>query len=144
MSDFLFERSDSPERLAAVNGFSRQWVHKNMRPRPKPRFDRDGYPNESTLEMIRSWEVRNNFTQKDLRGFCKEAWNWGDTMWGYRRGCDGHRPWIAVSTGGWSGNEAIIEALEANRVFWAMSWLQSVRGGHHRFYTSPFEEGGAE
>lgn len=140
MTEIKFDRSDSAIRQAKSNGLSRQWVYVNMEKRPKPTFDKDGCPSEETLDLIRKWKVQNNFTQKDLRGFCREAWNWGNKMWGHRRGCDGHRPWIDVSTGGWSGNESIIEALQENRIFWAMSWVHSIRGGHYRFYTSPFSE----
>ena len=39
----------------------------------------------------------------------------------------------SVSTGGWSGNEAIIDAMMENRAWWVLAWLESKRGGHYKF-----------
>ena len=39
---------------------------------------------------------------------------------------------LELHTGGWSGNEDIIETLKQT-VFWDIYWLKSVRGGHHYF-----------
>ncbi len=38
-----------------------------------------------------------------------------------------------VSTGGWSGNESIIEAMMGNNLFWLIHWQSSTRGGHYVF-----------
>lgn len=40
---------------------------------------------------------------------------------------------LELHTGGWSGNEQIVEALKRNRMFWAMCWVKSERGGHYWF-----------
>jgi len=38
-----------------------------------------------------------------------------------------------LHTGGWSGNEEIIRAMQDNRVWWGMFWESSRRGGHYEF-----------
>lgn len=38
-----------------------------------------------------------------------------------------------LSTGGWSGNEAIIGAMQDNWLAWGRCWVQSRRGGHYIF-----------
>lgn len=38
---------------------------------------------------------------------------------------------LGLHTGGWSGNEDIIEALQENEMFFLLYWLKSVRGGHY-------------
>lgn len=38
-----------------------------------------------------------------------------------------------VSTGGWSGNEAIIVVMRGCLVFWKSCWVQSCKGEHHIF-----------
>lgn len=36
---------------------------------------------------------------------------------------------IRLATGGWSGNESLIHALQANRVAWLVLWQLSAKGG---------------
>ena len=40
--------------------------------------------------------------------------------------------WI-IATGGWSGCEAVVRALEKNRMFWVTCWYCSKRGGYYEF-----------
>lgn len=42
-----------------------------------------------------------------------------------------------VSTGGWSENEEVIDALKCNIFFWTMYWYLSKRGGHYEFKCKP-------
>jgi hypothetical protein len=39
---------------------------------------------------------------------------------------------LTLHTGGWSGNEVIIEAL-TKTIFWSFCWEKSWRGGHYEF-----------
>lgn len=91
-----------------------------------PEFDRDGYPTEATLEAIKQWP-HTDFA--GLMDFCGEAWHWPDC---WERLFNGRR--IEASTGGWSGNESIINALSENEFFfWTLCWQESKRGGHYVF-----------
>lgn len=85
-----------------------------------PTFDEYGYPTEETLQAIREWPYTD---AQGLMGYCREAWShYG--AWE----CSGRT--IRIHTGGWSGNESIVEALGAN-FFWALYWVSSRRGGHY-------------
>jgi hypothetical protein len=89
-----------------------------------PSFDKDGYPTEATLDVIRNWAG----SYSRLLGFCAEAWRYDEFV------VNLGSIWRFV-TGGWSGNEEIISALhEADGgVFWAACWQKSERGGLHVF-----------
>jgi hypothetical protein len=108
----------------------------------EPEFDADGYPTEATLKRIKTWPMDSRDAPYDLLVFVQRAWNWpewGITIDARRRRwlhpkVEPTRRWH-VSTGGWSGNEDIIRALEANWMFWALSWQSTTRGGHYIFET---------
>ncbi|HWO88896.1 MAG TPA: hypothetical protein VNL98_07075 [Gemmatimonadales bacterium] len=51
----------------------------------------------------------------------------------------GDREYVRFATGGWSGNEAIIAALQRNLMVMAMCWRVSTRGGLH-IYALPIGE----
>lgn len=92
----------------------------------EPTFDKDGYPTEETLDAIKQWP-HTDFA--GLMDFCGEAWHWPKC---WERLFNGRR--IEASTGGWSGNESIINALCENEFFfWTMCWQESKRGGHYVF-----------
>jgi hypothetical protein len=40
---------------------------------------------------------------------------------------------LTLITGGWSGNEDIIHALETNAIWWMVTWRLSERGGRYVF-----------
>lgn len=88
-----------------------------------PEFDKDGYPTEATLDAIKQWPY-SDFV--GLMGFCGDAWHWPDHWEPNGRRIEAH-------TGGWSGNESIINALGENFIFWTMCWQESKRGGHYVF-----------
>lgn len=84
----------------------------------------DGYPEESELEKIKNWPYED---RAGIIDFVESIWQSPD--FGFRRDSGELKP----STGGWSGNEDIIEAMNSNIMFWAMCWVQSRRGGHYIF-----------
>ena len=110
-------------------------------------IDEDGYPTEDALEIIELWHW------DDARGwfkFIEEIW-WNSSMlWkeddvphdlrsfkGYEEETV-HRYWI--STGGWSGNESIIYAMQKADFMWHLNWVQSRRGGHYIFELREFND----
>ena len=98
-----------------------------------PEFDEDGYPTEETLEKIKKWEYSDGWLE--LMQFVGKAWHWPE----YCTATDALNYWdkpvlrYRLVTGGWSGNESIITALEGNFIFWNMCWQESHRGGKHIF-----------
>jgi hypothetical protein len=89
-------------------------------------MDADGYPTDDELEAIRNVEAG------DFRGMVeaiKPAW------WMPDFGFDDRGDELHLSTGGWSGNESVIEAMQdaANDIWWMFHWYQSRRGGHYIF-----------
>lgn len=102
----------------------------------EPTFDKDGYPTEETLLAIREWDAN------DLGGlfqFVAEAWNldYGRALIRCVESSAEGRHWIELHTGGWSGNEDIIGALQANTMAWTLAWWSSRRGGHYEFRWTP-------
>ena len=91
-------------------------------------LDKDGYPTEAILKTIETW----SFTEKSIEDFL----NLIKCLWSYpdRYVLSGKRILrLYLSTGGWSGNENVIEAMQRNAIFWMMCWQKSVRGGHFWF-----------
>jgi len=93
-------------------------------------LDDDGYPTDATLKRVAEWPHTDI---PALLDFLKSIW-WCPDMLMDRAGGKLH-----MSTGGWSGNESIIKALQQNRIFWVMHWESSRRGGHHEFDMSRLE-----
>jgi hypothetical protein len=98
-------------------------------------LDADGYPTEDALDRIEKWPYT------DPRGwfeFIQAIWHF--SSWGWKELTE-PSDWkentmvlrYYVSTGGWSGNEDIIRAMQANHVLWSTTWVQTRRGGHYIF-----------
>ncbi len=96
-----------------------------MKERPEPVLDGDGYPSDEQLEAIKTWEIIGSPLNEFL-DYCRVLWlypdRWVDT--------DGD---LYLSTGGWSGNEAVLGAMQENFIFWAMCWRRHDVGGHYWF-----------
>jgi len=91
----------------------------------------DGYPEKKELEQIKHWKITQENLHSDLQGlleFIEDLWKYADID--YFK-IDGRK--FELHTGGWSGNEMIMEALEGNWLFWMMYWQKSKRGGHYYF-----------
>lgn len=100
----------------------------------EPNFDSDGYPTEETLDAIKSWPYKQGYLE--LMAFCKACWAYPDYFYQDDAKDETFGTPVAkyyISTGGWSGNESVIDALQENKIFWALCWVQSRRGGHYIF-----------
>ena len=101
---------------------------------PKNLFDGQ-YPSEELLDWIKGYDCCHKHKASRLLKVVKKVW-WGATFLWFRGDDtpDGYR--LTLLTGGWSGNEEIIAALQGNWTFWPRYWESSERGGRHvfRFY----------
>lgn len=96
--------------------------------------DQDGYPFEEELEKVEKWDFKDPC---GLVEFISKIWHWPDFGFTKRFGFG----WpirkkvikVILHTGGWSGNESIVSALEKNFMFWNLFWQSSERGGHYYF-----------
>lgn len=129
---YCYGREDSPERLAAKYGVSKQWVYANRRPAPEPTFDPNGLPSTKTLNTIRGWECQTNYAIMDLMRYVRKAWHGGGRI---RRAAGT----ITLMTCGHPINEALIAALRDNVPFWTACW-KSTRSRKITFQTKPFNE----
>ena len=92
-------------------------------------LDDDGYPSEEFQDFIISWPYQNGF--KNLIDLVWVHWFYD---YPYKNSYVEKGVWVyEFSTGGWSGNEDLISALQENYMFWAFCWYSSRRGGHHVF-----------
>jgi hypothetical protein len=107
----------------------------------------NSYPTEEQLEQIRLWPFDTDYL--GLMKFIKSIWEYAEWGWLDSPSCCFHKPLQAcdcdchpngpteivfeISTGGWSGNEEIISAMQKNRMFWSLCWVSSRRGGHYVF-----------
>lgn len=73
------------------------------------------------MKKIREWDYR------DMVGLCQfvcDLWYYKD--WATYNKKSGR---LRLATGGWSGNEEIVQALHENQIFQATCWEMSKRGG---------------
>ncbi len=110
----------------------------------EPTFDADGYPTDETLDAISEWDY-HDFPA--LMEFVASAWKWDglenkpsriEPLFDKQYEDDGC--WWTGATGGWSGNESLVAALDANMMFSAMCWRASIRGGYHEWHVRPMED----
>lgn len=86
-------------------------------------LDSDGYPTDAALARLRDWPTT------DLPGafaFAAELWKYPDY---FKIGTEE----IEAHTGGWSGNESVVGAMQDNLMLWTLCWKESRRGGHYKF-----------
>jgi len=96
--------------------------------------DEDGYPTEAALEIISIWHWSE---PKGWFDTIKSLWWMPDWGWKEQLAMDEitvkEEYSYYISTGGWSGNESIIAAMQKNEMMWHLNWVQSRRGGHYIF-----------
>ncbi len=108
-----------------------------------PTFDRDGYPTDEILNAI-----EHAARPAEALDMARAAWHWPEFAHETLRAAEyalvsvgesePHR-YARFATGGWSGNESIIGALNRNVMVRALCWRVSARGGLH-IYEYPIHE----
>lgn len=88
------------------------------------------YPSELELRRVRTWPVSD---WHGLFAYLRARWNYADVGYWTKRGST-----YSISTGGWSGNEELIGALQENHIVWSLCWISSRRGGHYVFRVPTF------
>ena len=84
-------------------------------------MDEDGYPTLPTLARISEWDP------KDFQGLAEFLVE----LWWYPARIDLTDDVLTMSTGGWSGNEELVNIIP--RLWRTFHWRRSERGGHHVF-----------
>ena len=96
-------------------------------------LDKNNYPDEKSLKEIKEWDILKQGVQGllDLVEENTHLADWSFSITGKRvlR--------FEYHTGGWSGNEDVINALHHNILFWPLFWEKSTRGGHYYFKIKP-------
>jgi hypothetical protein len=90
--------------------------------------DDDGYPTDEELYAIAQWT--GDLFHGGLHlwfDVIRSSWHWPD--WGFKREGETYK----IATGGWSGNESIIDAMMENTIAWNLTWQLSRRGGYFEF-----------
>lgn len=78
------------------------------------------------MKKIREWDVvRNGYN--DLIQLIQDNWKYEEFGYFTLKGKT-----LELHTGGWSGNEDIIDALKKTD-FWIAYWIKTERGGHYYF-----------
>ena len=102
--------------------------------------DEDGYPTADALWCVMHWPWNDSVGWLE---FIKSIWWMPDWGWHEKTAADfdGNDVFqYHISTGGWSGNESIIEYMQKNHMLWHLTWVQSRRGGHYIFEKKVFED----
>ena len=114
--------------------------------------DEHEYPTDEELKTIEEWPG------EDLLGwftYIKSVGKyWPDESWGwleYILPLELHEEAdqkndlrvYHISTGGWSGNEAILDSMGKNFICWHSTWYSHRVGGHYEFRVTPDGLGGA-
>jgi hypothetical protein len=98
-------------------------------------FDDDGYPTDAFLDAIKEWPHQKGY--EALLDFALTGHTY-PTFWEKCEPDEKGETTYHISTGGWSGNESIIDALCSNNLFWLVCWQQARRGGHYIFKVPKF------
>jgi len=90
------------------------------------------YPTDDELELISNWTI------KDIPGWFAYVQSlWALTDWKIEDAVNDISERTVtrytITTGGWSGNEDLIGAMQRNWLMWNITWVQSRRGGHYIF-----------
>jgi len=89
-------------------------------------MDRE-YPTQAELRKIKNWKFKKREDYAELMEYVQRLWHWPE----YARLTGRRIKTLRLVTGGWSGNESIVAALDSNLLFSMLCWQMSKRGGLH-------------
>ena len=93
-------------------------------------IDKYGYPTEATLKILETCDCFPDTNREAFIDYIYENWKNGN---GYAPQWNPGTRCLVLITGGWSGCESMIAALQRNVIFWGMFWEASSRGGKFVF-----------
>ena len=96
------------------------------------RTEDDGYPDDKELQEIRGAAGFHPEEARALLERVRHLWHWSNYATVTKTGDKLRHEFC---TGGWSGNESLIHALQDNTMFWLRWWHLSERGGRYVFET---------
>jgi len=88
------------------------------------------YPSEETLDQIQNHPLATRQDLMELLELIRSEWWMAETGFNLVGVNVLH---LTLITGGWSGNESILQALQQHTLFMPMFWQKSIRGGRHYF-----------
>jgi len=103
---------------------------------PEISLDADGHPADETLNAIDEYRGDWNALLERIRPLIE-----GRGRIERRRHCCSASDFWIIATGGWSGCESVIEALQHNSFFWRSCWYKSIRGGYYEFIVHDRDDG---
>ena len=99
--------------------------------KPETLLDEDGYPTDELLAYLYSYIPCD---EEPLEGFLEMLEEiWAYSGWGMIR----KQGQLELHTAGWSGNESIIDAIQANRMLRCFMRLTKWNRGGHYFFDIP-------
>ncbi len=96
-------------------------------------LDNEGYPTDEYLKFIKDYTF-DTMPIMDMVNIICENWYFGDWGCSLSRKYRGIRK-LELHTGGWSGNEEIIDAIRSNiyLTHFKMQYVKWYTGGHYYF-----------
>lgn len=93
----------------------------------------NGYPHEEETERIRLWKIVDNDDFHAVMSYVAARWKYPDYWEVHDRLNTIGQPEkeYVFSTGGWSGNESLVLAIEQNAILQMVGAQSWVRGGHY-------------
>lgn len=88
------------------------------------------YPTNSQLNKVKKWKINSKEDLIQILDYVEKLHYY--SKWGFHVSGKNIIK-IEFHTGGWSGNESLIEALQDNFIFWTAGWEKSTKGGHYWF-----------
>lgn len=100
-------------------------------PEGDPVLGDDGYPHDIEIMRIEQWPTATTDDLITLMEYVKARWSY--PQYWEEADIEDRYPYreYTVSTGGWSGNESLIHALEQNTMFRVIAPWSWRRGGHY-------------